>query len=254
MVAPTMQPAPAPASAPTPRRVTWWTLLARTAGVWGRNVLVFTALGLVLDLPLVALELRGPPPEGSVAGDWLWPLLSLFIRMFAQAALSVGVLEFLNGGRPNLVDVLVVPARRLWPIFIVSLIYFALVALGLVALVLPGVFVFVAGYLAIPAVAAEPELGIEAVFRRSFVLTDGHRVELLAAFTILFGLEQGMAAAVGWAMQGPLKEHHLVGPGIMFAADALLAGLTACSAPVAYHDLRALKGLSDPRLRPSSED
>ncbi len=246
-----MQPAPAPDAAPSRGRFTIWSLLLRTARVWLRHLAVFTLVGLILDLPLVAIELRGKFPQDDLAAAWLYLLLMWFIRILAIACLSLGVLQSLAGHRPRLVEMLTTPARHLWPIFAVAGVYSVLTALGL-TLILPGLFVLVAGYLAIPAVVAEPDMGTEAALRRSFVLTDGHRVRLLVAFTILFGVEQLASMAATWAMDGPLASSRPAGVALMVVVDALLSGLTTCSFPVAYHDLRVEKGMSAPRVPTST--
>lgn len=246
-----MEPVPAPAPSPSPGRLTSWVLLLRTSRVWLRNLAAFTVVGLILDLPLAAVELRGVFPEDALGAAWLYLLLMWFVRIFACAALSLGVLQFLGGIRPSVIGMLTTPARQLWPIFAVSGLYSGLVVLGL-ALVVPGIFVLVAGYLAIPAVVAEPDVGAEAALRRSFVLTGGHRLQLLAVFTVLFGIEQLASAGARWLMDGPLASSRPAGIAVVILVDALLSGLTTCSMAVAYHDLRLLKGFSAPRVRPST--
>lgn len=243
-----MQPAPAPAAAPSPDRFTIWTLLLRTVRVWLRHLVLFTLVGLILDLPLVAIELRGKFPQDDLTAAWLYLLLMWFIRILGTACLSLGVLQSLAGKRPRLVEMLTTPARHLWPIFAVAGAYSALTALGL-TLILPGIFILVAGYLAIPAVVAEPDMGTEAALRRSFVLTAGHRLRLLVAFTILFGVEQLASAGVTWVADGPLASSRVGGVALMVVVDALLSGLTTCSFPVAYHDLRVAKGMPAPQVR-----
>lgn len=243
-----MQPAPVPAVAPSPGRFTVQLLLVRTARVWLRHLVAFTLVGLVLDLPIAAVELRGPLPKDDLTAAWLYLLLMWFLRILATAALSLGVLRSLSGDRPTVADMLATPARHLWPVFAVAGLYSGLVALGL-TLVAPGLFVLVAGYLAIPAVMAEPDMGTEAALRRSFVLTEGHRWKLLAAFALLFGVEQLGAVVATWVMDGPLAAWRPAGVGVLLAVDALLGGLTGCSFAVAYHDLRAEKGMSALRIR-----
>jgi hypothetical protein len=243
-----MLPLPAPDAAPTPGRFTLPSLLLRTVRVWGRHLLAFTVVGLVLDLPIAAVQLRGTLTEENVAGIVLSFFLLWCVRIVGTAALSLGVLESLAGDRPTIRRMLATPARQLWPIFAVAAAYSALVILGF-SLILPGVFVFVAGYLAIPAVVAEPDMGTEAALRRSFVLTQGHRLQLLVAFVVLYGLEQLGSEAVGWMIKGPLASSRLAGVALNLGVDALLCGLTSCSFAVAYHDLRLTKGLLAPRIR-----
>ncbi len=243
-----MQPAPAPDAAPRPGRFTVWSLLAGTLRVWVRHLPTFTAVGLILDLPIAAVLLRGQFQEEDVGAAWLYVLLLWFVRMLGTAALSLGVLQSLGGERVAVLPLLVTPARQLWPIFAVAGAYSALVLLGLTVIV-PGLFVLVAGYLAIPAVVAEPDMGTEAALRRSFVLTQGHRFQLLAVFAILFAIEQAGGIGAKWTMNGALAGSRVSGVALVIVVDALLSGLTTCSFPVAYHDLRLVKGLPAPRVR-----
>lgn len=245
-----MQPAPAPAPAsPPPARFTLAGFLLRTARVWGRHLLAFTVVGVVVDLPLVAVALRAKPPAGDdLAATLLYFTLLWVLRMFGTAALSLGVLQSLAGARPTVFSMLATPARHLWPIFAVGGAYSALVLLGF-SIVLPGIFLFVIGCVAIPAVVAEPDMGTEAALRRSFVLTQGHRLELLAGFVALFGLEELASLGVRTLTGGLLASSRLGGIGLGVAVDALLCGLTSCSFAVAYHELRAEKGMPPVRLR-----
>jgi hypothetical protein len=243
-----MQPSPAPDAALSPGRLTIWSLLLRTAGVWARHIVVFTLVGLILDLPIAAVELRGPFPKDDIGAAWLYLLLMWFLRIIGTASLSLGVLRSLAGERPTVLEMLAHPARHLWPIFAAAGLYSGLVVLGL-TLIVPGIFILVAGYLVIPAVVAEPDMGTEAALRRSFVLTEGHRLRLLAAFTILFGIEQLGSAAATWIMDGVLASSRPAGVAVLVVVDALLGGLTSCSFAVAYQDLRVAKGLSAPRIR-----
>ncbi len=242
-----MRPASAPEAAPIPGRFTVGSLLLRTARVWVRHLLAFTAVGLVLDVPVAAVLLRGNFGEDDVTAAWLYVLLLWVLRVLATAALSLGVIQALAGIRPTVMEMLATPARQLWPIFAVGGAYSALVALGLTVIV-PGVFVLVAGYLAIPAVVAEPDMGTEAALRRSFVLTEGHRLPLLVVFAVLFIAERAAGVVSRGLMSGPLASSRPAGVALLCVVDALLGGLTTCSFAVAYHDLRLLKGLPAPRV------
>ncbi len=246
-----MHPASAPDAPPSPGRFTLWSLLARTVRVWLRHLGVFTTVGLILDLPIAAVLLRGPFGEDDIGAAWLYVLLLWFVRMLATAALSLGVLQSLTGGRVAVLELLATPARQLWPIFAVAGAYSALVLLGL-TVIAPGLFVLVAGYLSIPAVVAEPDMGTEAALRRSFVLTQGHRLQLLMAFAILFAIEVVGGIGTSWAMSGALAASRPAGVALKIVVDALLSGLTTCSFAVAYHDLRVLKGMAAPQVRAST--
>lgn len=243
-----MFPAPAPAASPSPLRFTPWGLVGRTFRVWLRNAFAFTVVAVVLQLPVAALQLRAGETENRPA-LMLTMLFAWVVAQVASATLSLGVLQSLGGSRPNAGTLLATTARQLWPIFAVVGVYSAMVMLGTFALVLPGVFMALAGFVAVPAIVAEPTLGTEAALRRSFHLTEGHRLELLAALVFLIGVELLVVLGIQRLEAGPLASSRAGGIAVRNLADAVLSGFTGCCAAVAYHDLRLQKGLSAPRAR-----
>jgi hypothetical protein len=231
-----MIPAPTLAAPFTPGR-----LLLRTLRVWGRDAHAYTAVALVAGLPLAALELRaGDVPEGS---PLLLPLLvaTWFTGVLISGALSVGVLRSLGGERPGPGAMLSAAARGLWPIFAVALAYAAAVMLGFFALVLPGVLALLAFYVAVPAIVAEPGLGVEGALRRSFALTRGRRTSLALVVAVLTGIEllAAWSANLGLTHAGA---SHPVQVAVGALLDGLVGGCTSCCAAVAYYDLRSLSG------------
>jgi hypothetical protein len=215
-------------------------LLGRTLGVWLRNALAFTAVTLVIELPLAALELRAGESEDPQGGALLL-LFGWFLGLLASGALSYGVLQSLAGKRPSPGEMLATAARRLWPLFMVAAAYGLLVMGGLFLLILPGLLAMVALYLAIPMVVENPALGTEQALRRSWALTEGHRGTLFLALVFLLSAEllavlgtDQLVALAGW-QRGPLTV------GVVSLVDAVLSGFTSSCAAVAYRDLRALK-------------
>lgn len=243
-----MEPA---ASTPPPdlARFTPWGLIAGTVRVWLRHVFVFSAVSIGLQLPVAVLQLRaGVVVEGTAAGMGLL-LFAWLLTQVASAALSLGVLQSLGGEAPSTGSLLASTARQLWPIFMVVAVYSVMIVLGIFAFVIPGLIVFVAGYLAIPAIVAEPGLGTEGALRRSVSLTSGHRLELLAALALL--------AAITLLFAGGLVQLERASPGVPppvwvgveSLVGGVLKGFTGCCAAVAYHELRLRKGLPESRAR-----
>ena len=240
---------PAPPAPGQPRPLTAWDLLAGTGKVWLRNVLPFTLVALVLDLPLAAIDLRGTPKALDPRQAVLLLFASWFVWLLTTAALTFGVLWSQAGTRPRTLTMLAGAARQLWPVFTVGASYTALVMLGTFAMVLPGVFLLVAGYVAIPAAVAEPNLGIEAALRRTLALTSGHRLALLAVVLVL-----GLGGYFGpWALW-VLLQNTVTLPkpaelAIQVAADAILSGFVCACPAVAYLALRARSGAPAPIVR-----
>ncbi|HET6438288.1 MAG TPA: hypothetical protein VFG59_09520 [Anaeromyxobacter sp.] len=228
---------PSPTGALTAGRLLW-----RTLRVWARHAHAFTAVAIVVELPLAALELRAGSFDDP-GREALFLIFAWFLGTLASGALSFGVLESLAGRRPRVGSMLGTAAARLWPIFAAAALYALTVLVGLFALLIPGVLALLAGYLAVPAVVAEPRLGPDAALRRSWSLTAGHRIVLLVVVAALLALD----LLVGVAAEKLLPGFGLPQPvtvGITTVLDAAVNGLTGCCAAVAYHELRIRKDQS----------
>jgi len=234
-----MLPGSPPAEGLPARQFTTGGLLLRTLSVWWRNAPAFAAVALVVELPLAALELHAGEADDPQGGALLL-VFGWFLGLLASGALAHGVLRSLAGERPGPGAMLATAARRLWPLFTVAAVYGLTVVAGLFLLVVPGVVAMVGGYLAIPMVVENPAIGTERALRRSWTLTQGHRLALLVAIAILLGLE---LLSVGGIDQVITRAGMARGPlsvGIITVVDAILTSFTSSCAAVAYHDLRAL--------------
>jgi hypothetical protein len=215
-------------------------LILRTFGVWLHHAVPFTLVALLLQLPMAALELRA----GLVEDLESFVLLSVFswlLGVVASGALCFGVLESLAGRPPRVGAMITTTARRLWPIFSATLLYGVTVLGGLLLFVLPGLLALVAGFLATPAVVAEPGLGAESALRRSWALTGGHRGALVVAVLFLLALELLAMVGLSQMASGPGAASLPVVIALETLLSAILSGLTSCCAAVAFHDLRLLK-------------
>ncbi len=120
----------------------------------------------------------------------------------------------------------------------------ATVVLGLFRWWCPGSSSWWPGYLAMPAVMAEPDVGPEGALRRSFVLTEGHRTPAPRGVRRPVRGEQ---LAVGPGAGRPWRTGRAPAslPAVI-AVDTvdrrLLGGLTSCSVAVAYPRPAAAQG------------
>ena len=138
--------------------------------------------------------------------------------------------------------------RRFWPLFLTGVAAAIAIWAGLILLVVPGVLLALALTVAIPVIVAEEGTrGVGAVFRRSFALTKGNRVELFGAVMVLL-LAMWGASLVGnlftvAAAASPILA--FVGLGIAVIVQIAMAPLTTVLCAVAYHDLRVAKEGAD---------
>jgi hypothetical protein len=222
------------------------TVLARTMRLWRKHALPFTVAAFVLELPATwfeyasaAAEARGAqvrPLAGSLPTSLAFLLLS--------AMLTAGALESLAGRPVRLSAMLSTGLRRFGRVFGVSLVTSILVGLATLLLVVPGLMVLSALWLAIPAAIAEPD-GARSAVQRSRELTKGHRWTTFLTFAILIGMNVAAAIALSAAAElAPLQAGAPFATVAAFAGTALSAvtsGLWATAPAVAFHDLRALK-------------
>lgn len=259
-----MLPAPSTARPPPVGIFTAGGLLLGILRVWWRNALAFTAVAVLVELPLLALGLRvgkgmpadpdpGPASPEELRSATLMLLFLWVVNVVAVAALSHGALQSLEGGRAGVGAMLRMVGARLWPVFAVSAVYWSFILVAAfpgIPLIAPGVLVLVIGFVAVPAIIAEPELGTIGALQRSLQLTRGHRIPLFAALLVVFGL-YGLALWGAQELTGRFSGlPFAASEGIVSAVDALLTGLTGTAAAVAYHQLRALAPAERTAARP----
>lgn len=150
----------------------------------------FTAL---INLLRLALE-QGSRGSG---GGMVTLILSIIAWMAASvvhcAAIQAADLR-LNGMPVPAVDALRVSFARLWPYLGLSVLLSLVLIVGLLALIVPGIFVLVVFSLALPALVIR-RIGIFDSLSTSWRMTKGHRLEILGLL-LVYGLGTGLVMAV----------------------------------------------------------
>jgi hypothetical protein len=126
--------------------------------------------------------------------------------------------------------------------FLVGAVVFGVaVALGLVALVVPGIFLLVALAFWSVFVALEDQNFLEG-FRSSWGLTRGHRLDLLAlgVAVVFVSILVEVAFGIGGALSGAIGEFVLAQ-----AASALVTVFSTAALAIAYTELTALPDAGD---------
>jgi hypothetical protein len=250
-------------------------LVSRTFSTWWPNVVPFalvTALGYlpVLLAAAVAAVLLGPDfvatlraggvpsfPPGFLPAFAAVILGTFFLALILFGGLTHGTLRHLAGRPVTVGSMLAAGRRRAWPLFLVGLAAYLLVALGLFALIVPGIIVAVALTAAIPIVVAEGTTGVGQTIKRSFALTKGSRGTLFGAIVLLLLVTQGagvvgnLATAAMAAILPPLGIATFVLAAVVQVA---MGPLLIVFAAVAYRDLRlAREGVDASRLAAALE-
>lgn len=235
-------------------------LVGRSFQLWWRNLRVFTALATLVTLPLLgaafalglgSLYVRSPlepvDPGFFLANVGRLGVFYVLIgAVFAvhMAALTHGAIQSIGERPVRLGELVAVGVRRALPVIVAALLVYLLVVVGLVLLVVPGLFLACALVVTVPAVVVE-RAGPLAAIRRSFRLTRGRRLAIFAAFFVFVVVLTGVSAVGGLLLPlvgaaiGP--EAAVVTVLLSLAVNVVFASLYAIAPAVAYHDLRAEK-------------
>jgi hypothetical protein len=187
--------------------------------------------------------------DGSDAVTALWSLASLVVvivgSLWLQGALTATV-DDVRDGRAD--DDIEATFRRVRPslgtLFVAGLLTGLGIALGFIALVIPGLFLLTRWILVTPAVVLE-RLGATDAMRRSWHLVRGHGWRVFAVI-LLTMLVSGIAQSVALAVFAFLPEflQNWIG-GVV--ANSLVAPFVALSWTVMYFRLR---GEPEPAAEP----
>jgi len=229
-----------------------------TFGSIGRNWVVFGLLGLLLSaIPqaltswfqarMFAAPVPGTFPTGaSFLGSSVASLINFAGVMILQAALVHGVISDLNGRKATFGECLQTGIRFALPIIAILILSALGIGLGLVLLIVPGVMLYLAWMVAVPAEVVE-RTGVFGAFSRSAELTRNHRWSLLGLYVIfliltwillgtLLALTGGFRAAA--LMMGTRTPVMMVVLAVVQVIQGVIgsAGIAAI-----YYELRSIK-------------
>ena len=213
-------------------------VIARTGGLLRRNFPAFFLISALPNIPLSASHLN------LIDGGWgiASYILGMVLATLGQAVVLQGGFQDLQGQRVDLAESARTAVRRCLPIVGVVFVVTVLGFIGIVALLLPGLFAFTTFFVASPACVVE-RLGVLSSMRRSANLTERNRWKVFAFVLMIFVSEaigEVTIDEVFAAMTGAALTAHVIWSGILGAFSAILA-------VVAYHDLRVAKEGLDTR-------
>jgi len=271
-----MPPAPEQASPSTPILATVpqdvfsvGGVMAHTFSAWRRHVLVFSLLTVVADLPvlLVAVLARAPVPGITApstspfdraalaaagpmpSGLWLAYVATMLLFLVEVGAITHGVIHHLAGKPVSLAAMVTTGLRRFFPLLAVGLLCYVMITLGVVLLVVPGVFLACALVAALPAVVVERP-GVFGAIRRSFALTRGKRFAVFVALLVVFVVTFALTAFGGFVLPqltAPLSP--MLGVWLGLAVNLVFGTVFWIVPGVVYHDLRVAKdGIATAKL------
>lgn len=264
-----MQPAPAtspevlPTTLVSPPRNAFGVggVIAHTFSAWRHHLLAFSALTLVADIPIFLVSLFGGVPvpgitapsgnpfaraaAGAAAslppGFWVAYAATMLLFLVEVGAITHGVIHHLAGKPVSLAAMIGTGFRRFLPLLAVAVICYLMFSLGLVLLVVPGVFLACALAVAIPAVVVERP-GVIGAIRRSFALTKKNRLAIFASFLVLLVVSMGVTG-FGSILLPQLTSSFapMLGTLLGLTVNVVFRTLLWIAPGVVYHDLRAAK-------------
>ena len=165
-------------------------------------------------------------------------LAGVLTTPLATGAVVYGVFQHLRRRPAAFGDCLQVGMRSIFPVLGVAILQGLAISFGLMLCIIPGFFVMVMFYVAIP-VAVEERTGAIGAMRRSVELTEGCRMQIFGVVASLAGLNYGVNQLL--SILSP--EEGFGGVTILMSAttNVFLTALTATASAVTYYQLRSMK-------------
>lgn len=233
----------APVAAANPS-FTFGRVLGRSLRIFGENTLAFSVLVLVLHLPGLALTLLAGAPPAAGESRPGYELLSLasgllngLLGLVSAGALTHGALRSMAGRRSTPGELLAFGFRSFGTVFVVSLNAGLRIALWSFLLLVPGIAAACRFFVAVPAAVAERAASSSESVERSAALTAGHRFAIFGLLAVFYGISIGASFFLAtFTVAGIVPFSALT--ILVWAVEAVVTGMWATAAGVAYHDLR----------------
>lgn len=221
-------------------------LIATTLVLFARHALLFLSVTLLIVAPVVILidgVWAGGFADGGGADVTTAPAIAaavpLLLTPVLVTALHVTIVRDLGEGRvPTVMQALRSAAPR-FPLAIAALAGYALLVMGgVILLIVPGIWVFVAGYFATQAAVMERRGPLDA-FRRSSELVEDRWWR--TAGTLVFGLVVLNGAFYPMALAIDKIDSGAVYIAVSILLEVLTLSLSALFGTLLYFSLRARK-------------
>jgi len=204
------------------------------------------ASAFVSALPLLLQAMRGEPLITNAKPD----LAALFVQVLVAIAVQYFVIAIFHNthaiavGKPvSIQDSLAVAKTKIWRIIVAFVIYMAAFSVGLVAFVIPGIFVAILLVFYAPLIIFD-DVGIMDSFKESAGLVWGNwwrtvGVIFVPGLIILFA---------SLLLSFPLAKFPFAFWAASVAMNALLALLIYCAVLVQFNNLKLIKSMKAPQV------
>lgn len=213
-----------------------------------KNILWITLLGSIISLPGIFLELRAPSAEPSNSFVTLKYALILRLISLILTPLLAGTVTILLGeqflGRSLPWYRGFQKSLKRWiPFILLQLVVGAVVGLGSILLIIPGIIAMCATTCAIPAMMLE-DLDPMKAFHRSWDLTKNHRLRIFR-FSCLPVLATALASGILLAITTSIPMDPLYKDVLSVIIHAPFQALWPAIATLLFFDLRIRKEAMD---------
>lgn len=230
-------------------------VIQRTMALVGRNFIPFFVLALVLTgIPSLILQLAMPTDPRAVqeapgiyfTSIIIGALVSIATGVILQGTLTRASVDDLSGKGVQLGAAVSNAVAMILPLIGLGLLVGLGVAVGLIALIVPGIFLALCWMVASPVMVVE-RLGIMASMQRSMQLTQGHRWAILGLIVLFMIAYMIVAAVIGAILGGSMAElANPAGPPLTFLIVMTLVGVVlsvvgTVGAAAIYFELRQIK-------------
>jgi hypothetical protein len=230
-------------------------VLSSSFGVYARNFVSFTVLGLVIGLIGLAFQLLyaneaalAATAEFDFVSTGLGLMVNLLVSGLTQAAVIYGTFQDLRGSKAGLGDCISRGLAAIIPVIVASLIFSIVSGIGFLLILVPGIIIVLLWWLYVPAIVVEQK-GIFESFGRSAELTKGRRWQILGLLLVLallmfiVGLVIGFVAAavmIGSSAGDPAESLFVISI-VQWGVSSIVTVFMAVVTAVSYYYLSSEK-------------
>jgi hypothetical protein len=215
----------------------------RTSAILSRNFLTYFLIAGAAAIPGALLQFsmggsRVVDPTGSGGMLIVAMVLGMVFGILSQAAIVYAAFQDMRGRPASLGDCLRVGLGRFFPIFGLAILMSLGIAVGFMALIVPGVILAVMWFVAAPACIVE-QLGPIRSLGRSSQLTKGNRWKIVGALLLIYLVAMVVGGVLGILLPSIIGSVGGLIGSLLWAA--IWGAFYAIFVSVMYHDLRAAK-------------
>ncbi len=218
--------------------------LRRAFGIYSRNAVSFSIVGMFAYLPVAAITLysRTFSPNERALWDAGGLLFYLLLQPIVTAVILHAAFQDMRGRPARLGESVQRGLQRVFPLIGVTVLTMLGVILGTLLLIIPGVILWIRWYLA-AAVCVVEQKGPLGSLDRSTELTKGNRWKLFAAVLITLIVGAAVEGLIALLFDFPITSVVVVAVDGVW--QGIGAGFGSVLTVVFYHDLRVLKEGAD---------